>query len=125
MISPQFFIDVDVEISEDTAEDEGQDEDYVAVDPYIVGEVVVVHPVDGWHLHHYVLKLQNLLKLSTFYWLLPVAANENNKTIQMRYYYLDSTKNKETLLNMDCRMCISQLMIFIIWISIWKLKCIR
>ena len=58
VISPQFFIDVGVDESADAADDEGENEQDVAVDPDVVGEVVMVYPVDGWHLHDQLLILQ-------------------------------------------------------------------
>ena len=45
MISPQMFFDISVEESVDTGYDEWQNEDSVAIDPDVVGEIVLISPV--------------------------------------------------------------------------------
>ena len=53
MVSPQFSGDLRVAEAVDAGDDEGDDEDDVAVDPDVVGEIVVVLPVDLFQeLHH-------------------------------------------------------------------------
>ena len=46
MIRPEMFVDVRVEKTIDAGYDEGQNEDEVAVDPDMVGQVVMVVPVN-------------------------------------------------------------------------------
>ena len=46
VISPQFFVDVGVEQSGEEGDDEWEDKNDVTVDPYLVGQIVVAHPVD-------------------------------------------------------------------------------
>jgi hypothetical protein len=46
MIRPEMFVDVRVEKAIDAGYEEGQNEDEVAVDPDMVGQVVMVVPVN-------------------------------------------------------------------------------
>ena len=54
MISPQILVNVHISVPVDTRDDERQNEYGVTVDPYIVGEVVVIVPI---YILDYVLHL--------------------------------------------------------------------
>ena len=46
MVGPEMFVDLRVQVAVDASDDKGKNEDDVAVDPDVVGEIVVVAPVD-------------------------------------------------------------------------------
>ena len=57
VVGPQIFVDLGVEESVDAGDDEGDDEDDVEVDPDVVGEEVVVVPVDVLEHEYQMLQL--------------------------------------------------------------------
>ena len=47
MISPEISVDIRFPETVDTGDDKGRNEDDVSIDPYVVGYVVVLLPLDG------------------------------------------------------------------------------
>ena len=49
MVCPEMFVDLGLTVAGDTGYEEGDDEGDIAVDPDVVGEVVMILPVN--HIH--------------------------------------------------------------------------
>lgn len=85
MIGPEMFVDLGMQVAVDAGDDEGQDEDNVAVDPYVVGEEVMIVPIDA--LEHVVI-YQMLQK----YQYLHISLLDEllvTKLARMTFYFID------------------------------------